>query len=109
MGNRHIGIIAQELQQIIPEVVNEIHDGKYLGVDYASLMPLIIEAIHDLNELIIANDIIIDNKNDYIMKLLNYLRNNTNKLETTLNNTESKISKMKKHMKAVRAARSVSK
>jgi hypothetical protein len=46
---RHIGLIAQEVQEVFPEVVSEIHEGRYLGVDYSSLVPLLVESINELN------------------------------------------------------------
>ena len=47
---RHVGVIAQEVLHVLPEVVTNIHDDKYLGVDYAAMMPLIIEAVRELDE-----------------------------------------------------------
>lgn len=45
---RQIGLIAQEVEKVIPEAVNE-KDG-YKGVDYAKLVPLLIESIKELNK-----------------------------------------------------------
>jgi N-acetylneuraminic acid mutarotase len=47
---RQIGLIAQNVEKIVPEAVNEI-DG-YKGVDYARLVPLLIESIRELNNKI---------------------------------------------------------
>ena len=57
-NNQYIGVIAQELQEIIPEVVSkgidtvnedgETIEGKY-SVDYAKLVPVLINAIKELN------------------------------------------------------------
>jgi hypothetical protein len=47
---RHVGVIAQEVQQVIPELVDTIYDGKYLGVNYPALVPLLIEAIKALDD-----------------------------------------------------------
>ena len=49
---RHVGVIAQEVMAVLPEVVMDIHDGKYMGVDYASMMPLLIEALRELNDML---------------------------------------------------------
>jgi hypothetical protein len=46
---RHIGVLAQDVQSVLPETVDEIAGGKYLGVDYPALIPLLIEAIKELN------------------------------------------------------------
>ena len=52
----HIGVIAQEVQQIVPELVYENEDG-YLGVAYANMVGLLIEAIKEqqqqINELML--------------------------------------------------------
>lgn len=42
---RQIGLLAQDVEKIMPEVVNE-KDG-YKGVDYAKLVPLLIESIKE--------------------------------------------------------------
>jgi hypothetical protein len=43
----NIGVIAQEIQEIIPEVVQENSDG-YLSVSYGNITGLLIEAIKEL-------------------------------------------------------------
>jgi exonuclease VII small subunit len=48
-NKRHVGLIAQEVQAAIPEVVDNIYDGRYLGVRYYELIPLIINAIKELD------------------------------------------------------------
>ncbi|MBP8945789.1 MAG: tail fiber domain-containing protein [Paludibacteraceae bacterium] len=44
---KHYGVIAQELQQIYPELVYEDADG-YLSVDYIGLVPLLIQSVKEL-------------------------------------------------------------
>merc|ERR1712118_306680 len=46
---RHVGVLAQDVQEVLPETVDEIDGGKYLGVDYPALIPLLIEAVKELN------------------------------------------------------------
>jgi hypothetical protein len=41
-----MGLLAQSVEKIIPEAVSENADG-YKGVDYAKLVPLLIEAIKE--------------------------------------------------------------
>ena len=53
-GFRSAGVIAQELAEVLPELVHERNDGK-LTVDYNALMGYMIEAIKDLHSDI--NDI----------------------------------------------------
>jgi hypothetical protein len=48
-NKRHVGVIAQEVQKILPEVVDKLNDSNFLGVNYEALVPLLIEAIRELN------------------------------------------------------------
>jgi hypothetical protein len=48
MPGRQIGLLAQNVEQVFPEAVSENADG-YKGVDYARLVPLLIEAIKEQN------------------------------------------------------------
>jgi len=41
-----VGLIAQEVEKIIPQVVNTNADG-FKSVDYARLVPLLIEALKE--------------------------------------------------------------
>ena len=58
-GTKDIGVIAQEVEEVVPEVVSEKvpcvgefcgNTEKYKTVDYAKLVPVLIEAIKDLSE-----------------------------------------------------------
>jgi len=40
----HLGLIAQELQTVLPELVHESDSG-YLSVNYIGLIPVLLEAI----------------------------------------------------------------
>jgi hypothetical protein len=44
-----IGIIAQEVQKILPEIVTT-RDNGYMAVKYEKMVPLLIEAIKELSE-----------------------------------------------------------
>ena len=48
-GRRQIGFVAQELLDVVPEVVHKSSDG-YYAVDYGKLTPLLVEAIKELSE-----------------------------------------------------------
>lgn len=43
----HIGFIAQELQELFPEVVNQIEGDGLLTVDYSKLTPILVEAMKE--------------------------------------------------------------
>jgi hypothetical protein len=46
-----VGVLAQEVQAVLPEVVGQLQPGsKHLGVNYPALVPLLIEAIRELDE-----------------------------------------------------------
>lgn len=47
MPGRQMGLLAQNVETVVPEAVREL-DG-YKGVDYARLVPLLIESIKELN------------------------------------------------------------
>ena len=47
MEKKHIGLIAQELQDLFPTLVEEGQDG-YLAVNYIELVPVLISAIQEL-------------------------------------------------------------
>ena len=68
---RHVGVIAQEVQEVLPEIVQNVTKD-YLGVDYAFLTPLLIEGIKELA-----------NKTDVIMNMCNFS-------DPTVNNISSK-------------------
>jgi hypothetical protein len=44
---RRVGVIAQDVQRVLPEAVSE-HEG-FLGVKYTEIIPLLIEAIKGMN------------------------------------------------------------
>ena len=43
-----VGVIAQEIQKILPEAVRERENG-YLGVNYEKIIPLLIQSIKELS------------------------------------------------------------
>ena len=45
-----IGLIAQELQEVLPNAVGEMYNGEYLGIDYVKVIPYLISAIKELSE-----------------------------------------------------------
>ena len=50
-GEKSIGVIAQDIQKILPEVVSEDNNG-YLGVNYSGIVPVLIEAVREQNSII---------------------------------------------------------
>lgn len=48
-GKKHIGLIAQELQKLYPELVEESQDG-HLAINYLEMVPILIQAIQELKQ-----------------------------------------------------------
>jgi len=53
-GAPNIGVVAQDVQAVFPEVVNVIDAEGHLAVDYAKLVGPLIEAVKTLSERVIA-------------------------------------------------------
>ena len=51
--NTHIGFIAQELQEVLPQAVFAREDG-YLTVDYSAVTPVLVEAVQELSKQVEA-------------------------------------------------------
>jgi len=52
---RQIGLIAQDVEQVVPEVVRHDDDG-YYSLAYSKLVPLLIEAVKEQQALIVAQN-----------------------------------------------------
>merc|ERR1711988_1148769 len=49
-SRRHLGLIAQDVKEVVPEAVSEIgKDNKYLGVNYNALIGLLVEAMKEMH------------------------------------------------------------
>lgn len=53
-GKKSLGLIAQEVQEVVPEAVTFNKDNKSYGVKYGNMVGLLIEAIKELNDRIVA-------------------------------------------------------
>ena len=58
-SRRHVGLIAQEIQQVIPEVVHD-SDPDHLGMNYAELVPVLVNAIQELSDKVEKQQVLID-------------------------------------------------
>ncbi len=66
------GFIAQELREVFPELVREDNEG-YLGIDYISLIPVMVEAMKELREEI---DLLKSTNEEFESRDKNALENN---------------------------------
>lgn len=47
-NNKDFGLVAQELELIVPELVHTIYGGQYKSIDYVKIIPHLICAIKQL-------------------------------------------------------------
>ena len=59
----HVGLIAQQVKEVLPEVVKQLDSGEFLGVNYEEVVPLVIEAIREIDQLIEAYYPVVNNTN----------------------------------------------
>lgn len=57
---KDFGLIAQDVEVILPEIVHDIHNDKYKAIDYIKLIPFLIKSIQELNEKVEKQQIIIN-------------------------------------------------
>lgn len=61
-NGRHLGFLAQELEKVVPEAVIKFEEGRY-AVDYNSIIPVLTEAIKELNAKVEKqNNAVIENE-----------------------------------------------
>ena len=46
------GLIAQEVEEVMPEMVRNMYGGKYLGLDYEQLIPVLLQGMKEQQEKI---------------------------------------------------------
>jgi hypothetical protein len=46
--NRHVGMIAQDILNVLPEAIRQMDGTQYLGIDYNEVIPLLVEAVREL-------------------------------------------------------------
>ena len=75
-----IGLIAQEVQSVVKEVVSEGDDNKKsLGIQYSNMVPVLIKAIQDQDEIINSQKNIIENQEKRIKRIEELLEKRNNK------------------------------
>jgi len=82
-GKKQIGFVAQNVQEVFPELV-EADENSYLAVNYVAIIPVLVEAMKEQQE-------VIDEQEEGMIKYqeeITDLRTRLEKLEALLNNTE---------------------
>ena len=67
--NRSVGFSAQDILKVLPEAVKKIDD-QYYGVDYTQMIPLLLEAIKEQQDLIELQQKELEQKEDQFKLLL---------------------------------------
>lgn len=61
-GKNRYGFLAQDVQKIMPEIVDSMQNNKLLGVNYIDLIPVLVEAVKELSiQIDSLNKLLIDN------------------------------------------------
>jgi len=88
--SRQIGLIAQQVRDILPEVVSEDAQG-YLSVDYSSIVPVLIEAIKEQQQHI-----------EKLKDELNALRSKHEATQSVNSTLEAKVNSMENDLKDIK-------
>jgi hypothetical protein len=54
-SRRQVGVIAQNVRDTVPEAVYSMENGKYLGVQYESLVPLLVEGLNSIKRRVFSS------------------------------------------------------
>lgn len=65
-----LGFIAQQVEQVVPQVVYPVSDTELKGIDYQGIIPLLVESIKQQQELIIQQQAQIENLQKVVVKHL---------------------------------------
>ncbi len=88
LGDYEVGVIAQEVQKDIPEIVRQNSDDEFLTVNYGALTALLVQGIKELsrekNQEIISLNTQLDEYDKQINVELNELKTKNKKLKKTL-------------------------
>jgi len=85
-GKHQVGIIAQEMKKVLPEVVNQDDKG-YYSVSYGGVVPVLIEAIKEQQEAITEQQEAIKKQHEIISSMQNQnedLKKRLDKLENMI-------------------------
>ena len=83
---KQFGLIAQELEQVVPELVSTDEDG-YKSIKYSHIVPILIEAVKELNTEL-------ENKDDELCALRDAMESSTAQNDVNLKELNNKIDRL---------------
>ncbi|MEK6888048.1 MAG: tail fiber domain-containing protein [Candidatus Aenigmatarchaeota archaeon] len=86
-GERQIGLVAQEVQQVLPELIYEDMDG-YKMIDYQKVSAVLTEAVKELKEEKDSEIAGLKKENEVLKKELSNLREDVQKLKILANGSK---------------------
>ena len=87
-NRKRYGFIAQEVKEIFPELVYEDENG-ILGIDYISLIPILIGTVNEMDSKFNEKDDIIADLENRIIELEKIISGDDNKLKSVVTSTQS--------------------
>jgi len=72
-SRKQIGLIAQEVQKVYPELVQEDHEGM-LALNYDGMVPILVEAVKELDQKTERATVEVQDQNNVLQKELQQLR-----------------------------------
>jgi hypothetical protein len=95
-GKQHLGLVAQDVRKVIGEVVNKPSGkGKYLGMSYSELIPVLVRAIQEQQKTIENQTQALQKKNDKLQTQIELLRKRIQKLAQQNKEEDARISDIK--------------
>ncbi len=67
--NRQVGFIAQDVEDVIPEIVSKNREG-YYSISYGSVTPILVEAIKEQQQIIESQQSEIDQLKEMVNRLI---------------------------------------
>jgi len=96
-GNeQHLGLVAQDVQNVIDEIVNKPSDTDgYLGMSYSELIPVLVHAIQEQQQIIQKQEQALKEKNEKMQSQIDLLRQQIQELAQQNKKTNKNISNLK--------------
>ena len=100
---KHIGLVAQEVQVVLPEVVKE--GGGRLGINYSELVPVLIKGMQELRVMNYELLVMSEEKDKRIEKLEREIKDSygmTKKLEREIKDSYGMTKKLEREMEEIK-------